>query len=310
MFIFLYPGALIKSLALYTTIYPGVEPYLNDWYRSVRRQTDQDFQLWVGLDSLTIEAARGAIDEDVKAIWVAAVPGDSPAEIRQRALAKIVEVSDRVVLVDSDDVLHDSRVASARKALQSSDLTGCALRLVDEQGSDLGLTLGLPPHARPEDVMPRNNVFGLSNSAFRSDLLQRCLPIPSSVTLVDWFLATRAWLYGARLSFDAVVRMDYRQHGANMARVRPPFTLDQVIQDTERVRKHFQFLRAAAVKECMAERLAELDKVAADIEAFHRDVILQPSRLDLYVQALKVVEMPLLWWSCVAHPSLSRMWSG
>jgi hypothetical protein len=224
-------------------------------------------------------------------------------------MAQIVEACDGVVLVDSDDVLHASRVASARKALQSSDLAGCSLRLVDRQGSDLGLTLGLPPHTRTEDVLPRNNVFGLSNSAFRSDLLRRCLPIPASVALVDWFLATRAWLYGARLAFDAAVRMDYRQHGANMARVIPPFTLDQVIRDTERVRQHFQILRATAMRDCMAGRLAGLELVAADVEAFYRDVVLQPAHLDSYVQALKALEMPPLWWSCVAHPSLKKMWS-
>jgi hypothetical protein len=282
---------------------------LGDWYRSVLEQTDQDFQLWIGLDTLAIEAVKDAMGGDAKAIWVVAAPGDSPAQIRQRALAQIVEACDGVVLVDSDDVLHASRVASARKALRSSDLAGCALRLVDQQGRDLGLTLGLPPHARPEDVLPRNNVFGLSNSAFRSDLLRRCLPIPASVALVDWFLATRAWLDGVRLAFDAVVRMDYRQHGANMARVRPPFTLDQVIRDTERVRQHFQILRTVALGDCMADRLAGLEQVAADVEAFYRYVVLQPAHLDRYVQALKALEMPPLWWSCVAHPSLKKMWS-
>ncbi len=309
MFAFSHPGGPIKALALYTTIYPGVEPYLGDWYRSVVEQTDQDFQLWIGLDALSIEAAKDAMGGDAKAIWVAAAPGDTPAQIRQRALAQIVEAGDGVVLVDSDDVLHASRVASARKALRSSDLAGCALRLVDQQGRDLGLTFGLPPHARSEDVLPRNNVFGLSNSAFRSDLLRRCLPIPASAALVDWFLATRAWLYGARLAFDAVVRMDYRQHGANMAQVRPPFTPGQVSRDTERVRQHFQILRAAAKKDCLADRLAELERVAADVEAFHQCVVLQAARLDLYVQALEALEMPPLWWSCVAHPSLKKMWS-
>ena len=309
MFTFPLLGGPIKTLALYTTIYPGVEPYLGDWYRSVLEQTDQDFQLWIGLDTLAIDAVKDAMGADAKAIWVAAAHGDTPAQIRQRALAQIVAACDGVVLVDSDDVLHASRVASARKALRSSDLAGCALRLVDHQGRDLGLTFGLPPQARPEDVLPRNNVFGLSNSAFRSDLLRRCLPIPASVALVDWFMATRAWLYGARLTFDAVVRMDYRQHGANMARTIPPFTLGQVIRDTERVRQHFQILRTLAMGDCLPDRLAALELATVDVEAFYQHVVLEPARLDRYVQALKALEMPPLWWSCVAHPSLKEMWS-
>ena len=39
-----------ERLALYTTIYPGVEPYLADWIHSVDAQTDRAFDLWVGLD--------------------------------------------------------------------------------------------------------------------------------------------------------------------------------------------------------------------------------------------------------------------
>ena len=89
----------------------------------------------------------------------------------------------------------------------------------------MGMTFGLPPRAEPEMCFPRNNVFGLSNSAFRSDLLRRCLPIPADAVLVDWFLATRAWLMGARMAFDPEVEMDYRQYGGNMARVGPPFDL-------------------------------------------------------------------------------------
>ncbi len=35
------------KLAVYTTIYPGVEPYLPDWCRSLLGQTDQSSDLWI-----------------------------------------------------------------------------------------------------------------------------------------------------------------------------------------------------------------------------------------------------------------------
>lgn len=299
----------INSLALYTTIYPGVEPYLRDWYRSVMGQTDQNYRLWIGLDTLKIDTVIEAMGGHPQAVWIEATPGETPAQIRQKAFAQIVKSCDGVVLVDSDDVLHASRMAAARAALQEGDLDGCALRLVDQQGRDLNLTFNLPPRTKPEDVLPRNNVFGLSNTAFRADLLGQCLPIPAEVALVDWFLATRAWLFGAKLTFDRVVRMDYRQHGANMARVRTPFSLQQIIQDTDLVRRHFRIVRAASRDNCMADRLAKLDQVAADVEAFHQGVVLQPTQLERYAGALNVLDLAPLWWSCVAHPSLKHMWA-
>ncbi len=298
------------TLAVYTTIYPGVESYLADWYRSLRQQTDQDFQLWIGLDTLRREYVQNMLESDLKANWVVAPSGATGAQIRQQALARIAETCDRVVLVDSDDVLHPSRVAAARADLEVSELAGCALCLIDQQGKDLGMTFDLPPQLGPEDVFPRNNVFGFSNSAFRSDLLQRCLPIPADAVLVDWFLATWAWLMGARTAFDHVPRMDYRQHSTNTARVRFPFSRDQVISDTALVRRHFQLLLAESRRECVAERYIALRRVTAEVEEFYQHIVLRPAQLDGYVQALNALRPPLLWWCCVAYPALGNMWNG
>jgi hypothetical protein len=297
------------TLAVYTTIYPGVETYLVDWYRSLRQQTDQEFQLWIGLDTVGSEFVENVLGCNLKANWVTAPSGATPAQIRQQALGQIVEACSAVVLVDSDDLLHPSRVAAARAALLDSELAGCALCLIDQQGKGLDITFDLPPHLGPEDVFPRNNVFGFSNSAFRSDLLRRCLPIPAAAVLVDWFLATRAWLLGAKLFFDRVPRMDYRQHPSNTARVRSPFSQDQVISDTALVRRHFQLLLAEPASDYVVERYVALRKVTSEVEEFHQQVVLHPKNLDGYVEALNALQPAPLWWSCVAYPALRQMWS-
>jgi hypothetical protein len=297
------------TLAIYTTIYPGLEAYLADWHRSLQQQTDQDFQLWIGLDMLRSESVTKMLGSDLNANWVVAPSGATPAQIRQQALARIVETCSEVVLVDSDDLLHSSRVAAARADLRDGELAGCSLRLIDHQGKDLGLTFGLPQQLGPEDVFPRNNVFGFSNSAFRSHLLRRCLPIPASAVLVDWFLATQAWLLGAKMVFDRVPRMDYRQHPVNTARVRFPVSPDQVISDTALVRQHFQLLLTQPKRDLVADRVAALENVAAEIEEFHHRVALQPAQLDGYVQALNALSPAPLWWSCVAYPALGYMWA-
>lgn len=275
----------------------------------MRQQTDQDFQLWIGLDAMDIDAARRAIGSDVEATWVPGVAGETLAQIRQRPLARIVEAFDAVVLVDSDDLLHPSRVANAREMLRESDFAGCALRLVDEKGSDLGTTLGLPSHADPDSVLPRNNIFGLSNTAIRSSLLRRCLPIPAEAVLVDWFLVTRAWLLGAHLAFDNELGMDYRQHGANMARIIPPFDKAQVVRDTGRMRSHFSLVQASPSDGVLVDRLAMVEQVAADVDTFHRQIISEPRRLEDYVQAINALGMAPLWGSCVANPLLRHMWT-
>jgi hypothetical protein len=297
------------TLAVYTTIYPGVELYIADWYRSLSEQTDQEFELWIGLHVLGSESVQKMLGIDRKATWVVAPSDATPAQIRQQALARIVETCSGVVLVDSDDLLHPSRVAAARAGLQASELVGCALRLIDKQGKDIGLTFDLPEKLEAEDVFPRNNVFGFSNSAFRSDLLRRCLPIPADAVLVDWFLATRAWLMGSTMTFDRVPRMDYRQHPANTARVRYPLSGDQVVSDTALVQRHFELVLADPGPDFLAERYAALRKVAREVEVFQSYIVSCSRQLDSYVEALNALQPPPLWWTCVAYPGLGHMWN-
>ena len=298
----------MQRIAVYTTIYPGVETYLADLYRSMRAQTDENFQLWIGLDEIKAGAVEAAAGVHLEATWVSSEPGDTPARIRQRCLAQIVEKFDAVILVDSDDILHPTRVAAARAKLQTSELTACALRLVDQHGQDLGTTFSLPEEFIPDDILPRNNVFGFSNSAYRSELLRRCLPIPADVALVDWFLATKAWLIGARLAFDPVVRMDYRQHGANMAPIRFPYDTNQVIRDTKKVMKHYSFLLGSPMENVLPDRWAQVKEAARDVQLFSEHVVSQPKQLENYVCNLNNLEPRIVWWWDVAQPALRWMW--
>ena len=298
----------VQRIAVYTTIYPGVAAYLPDWYRSVLAQTDRDFQLWIGLDGIDAGAVENVIGTHLEAVWVPSEPGNTPARIRQQSLAEIVQDFDAVVLVDSDDILHPTRVAAARAALQTSELTACALRLVDQYGQDLGTTLTLPERTVPDTVLPRNNVFGFSNSAYRSELLRRCLPLPAGVALVDWFLATKAWLKGAKLAFDPIIRMEYRQHGANVAPIRFPFDADQVIRDTKKVREHYYLLQASRMENVQPDRWAQVEEAATDVQLFFEQVASHPKKLENYVRNLNTLEPDVVWWWDVAQPALQWMW--
>jgi hypothetical protein len=299
----------VQQLALYTTVYPAVEPYLADWYASVRRQTDLGFRLWVALDGLDVAAAISAMGGDVDAEWVSGLPDDTIASIRQRALEEVVRQHTAVVLVDSDDVLHPSRVATARAMLATCDVAGCALRIVDEHGRSAGQTFALPGGLPADGMFPRANVFGLSNSAVRGEVLQGCLPIPREALLVDWFLWTRAWVRGARFAFGSRVEMDYRQYGANTARVLGPFTGHQVAEDTALVQQHFRLVLASKLEEALPDRLRELKAAAAAVDLFRDRVVRSPSALERYVDALNRRSGTMVWWQWVAHPSLRRLWA-
>jgi hypothetical protein len=213
-----------------------------------------------------------------------------------------------VVLVDSDDRMHPTRVEAARASIESVEFAGCALRIIDQHGESLGRDFSLPAHLRPDAVFPRHNVFGFSNSAIRSELLRQCLPIPRDAVLVDWVLATRAWLLGATFSFDPVPRMDYRQYSGNTARLQYPIHGEQVVSDTALVQQHFRLMLQSLRPEFLPERVAELKGAAAQVEAFRQSIVLDPAQLDRYVVALNAQPPATVWWSTVAYQPLEDMW--
>jgi hypothetical protein len=299
----------MSTLALYTAAYPGAAPFLADWYASVRAQDDGDFDLWISLDGLTEDDVAAMLGERPQARYVVADPGFTPAQVRHQALAQIADRYEAVVLVDSDDVLHPDRVAAARLSLRGADVAACGLRLVDEACRPLGVSLTEPDDGAAASTLPRSNVFGLSNTAYRSAVLRACLPIPAAAALVDWYLVTMAWLQGARLAFDPIPRMDYRQHGGNMARIRSPFTTERVRTDTALVREHFRLVLDGLPTGANPARATQLRDAATDVAAFEQRVVRDATILARYVRELNAAPPPLVWWASVAHPPLRSLWS-
>lgn len=296
-----------ERLALSTTVYPAVLPYLRAWYASVLGQTDGGFDLWVAMDGVTPADVATAVGATLGASWIPAEPGDTPTTLRARAMASLVTRYPAVIFVDSDDLMEPTRVAAAREALADCDVNACALRLVDEREDDLGVVLAPATAGDAVAELPTSNVFGLSNTAYRTTVLQRCLPVPAETALVDWYLATAAWGQGARMSFDATPHMRYRQHAGNIARVIPPFTPSYLQRATALVEGHHEAVRRG--RSLPAALRGRVERAAHRVRAFRCWTESSPDALTRYGAALHQLPTVHAWWWCVAHPDLEAMWS-
>lgn len=297
----------MERIALYTTVYPGMEPFCADWAASVARQTDTAFDLWIGVDGLDVAAVSAAAGRTLTAEYVHAEAGDSPATIRNRAIERMLPRYDAIIFVDSDDVLAPTRVESARGYLKSYDVAGTAMELIGPSGEPLHLSFSLPDDSDIAGFIFSRNAFGLSNSAYRCSILKNCLPVPASAVAVDWYLATMAFLNGGRIGFDPTPRMSYRQHGANTARILPPFTPEQVTGATRLVMGHQQSILDSG--RCTASPLLErLLREQQRIAGFSRAVCYDEKMLQRYVAALNSRPTQTIWWACVAHPELEELW--
>ena len=297
-----------ESLAVYSAIHPAALPFVGEWYASLLSQTDLDFDTWISLDGVSIAQACDLLRPARRITWLTNMPGLTPAEVRDRALALLVERYSRLILVDSDDVLAPDRVAAARAAVQDHEMVGCALRLMDQQGGDLGGIFGPPPDADPVAALPDWNVFGLSNTAWRCARLRRCLPLGAGCAVPDWTLATRAWLSGADLAFDPTPHMWYRQHPDNVVRVLAPFTADDVRDATRRVRAHYAGLFAASPGG-LDQALERLRDACRRVDAFGAWLDTEQDAAERYVEELNRLPPRRVWWWGVANPHLEGLWT-
>jgi hypothetical protein len=298
-----------RRLAMYTTVYDGVQKYLKEWYTSVHQQTDHDFDLYIGCDRLQPSELELTTRGPVRANWVLAANGDTPVQLRERALRQILRNSyDAVIFVDADDILHPTRVEAARENIQKASVGGCALEAITETGESTGFHFGPTGPLDFSGLLPRCNFFGMSNSVYRTDVLLRCLPVPAGCAIMDWFLVTRAWAAGAELMFDDTCRMYYRQHSANVARILPPFSVEYAKKATKLVQLHYVAV-LNHIPELPEGIRKNLITAYERVQAFQRSVVEDEGKLTEYADALNQLPPTCTWWTCVAHPELEHLWN-
>jgi len=294
--------------ALYTTIYPFAQPFLEEWKHSVLNQQNQDFDVWVGVDGFSLSESKKLLQGlDCEKIIINDRP-NLKAYIRKKVLAEIAEQYDAVILVDSDDLLSCSRVANAKEQLSHYDVTGCAMQLIDVTGKDLGISFGRHySDFRLENIIQFNQ-YGLSNTAYRCQILKKCLHSPDECQLFDWFLITNAWSVGANIYFDPVERMSYRQYPNNTTKILMPFDNQDINYATECVLQHFSFLLENSKvlrknnREIIQARKNSVDK-------FYNRFLNDQHFSKQYLHDYNELCQDKLWWSCVANPKLEALWN-
>jgi hypothetical protein len=306
--------------ALYTTFYPAAKPYLQTWADSVAAQSDKNIDLWIAVDNVE---TNDLVLPDIKTHWLHAHPDDTPASLRQRAFEEMIQAYDAVIFVDSDDVLLPERVAVAKDYLKSFDVYGCALKLIDTDGRDTGQVFS-SPRTDWVNLLSQYNIFGLSNTAYRTDTLASCLPFSNDTVMVDWLLITRALENNAHLYFDQTPHMLYRQYPDNTAKVLPPYSEEQIVRATHLVLGHFRGLEVGLLlgegqpheadptftspplsfpksfRENLNQRQQEVTHFAASIA--------DSNVLARYTKALNALKPVFLWWECVANEELKSIW--
>jgi len=293
-----------KSFALYTTYYPEVVDYLPQWVESFHAQTDKNIDICIGVDGKDSSYIGEMLGRQVSPQFILAMPGETPTSLRSRALEILSSEFDAVILSDMDDILLPTRIVTAKEQLSKCDLSCCAMqimnidKLINNKIFDPNV-LGNQPI--------RRNVFGLTNTAWQSSLLKRCLPVPSDYVLMDWLIAIRARAENAIIGYDSEPRMIYRQHPKNTARIIPPFSAEQVLQGCRLVLSHYDFILKES---CLRyPHLTNEIKFTIQLTKDFQSALKGSTRvLKEYIDALNRIPHNYVWWDFIANPKLEIIW--
>jgi glycosyltransferase involved in cell wall biosynthesis len=209
------------KLAVFTVAYSQAEPYFEDYFASVRAQTDREFDLLILNDGISPERLSASA-AGLRCNLCVREASANPVGLRKLGIEWLQSGHyDAVVFADIDDRFPPNRISVSRQLLMQCDLLANELLL-------FGASLSQPKtmlNGRVSEQNPitkldlRNyNFMGMSNTAARvKSILEAARAIRAPVVAFDWALYTRALINGASARFTRATETEYRQHSANIA---------------------------------------------------------------------------------------------
>lgn len=291
------------KLSIVTAVYPAVIKYLGDFFNSLKNQIDQDYTLWIGLDEIDENEILLQAHAFEKISFVKAPFGTTPTTVRNYVLNQALKTCDAVALVDADDMLKESRIKFAKKFITKFDVVASGMKYVDAGGNSI---TGFFEPSLGDPWLIKNNVFGFSNTTWKSDILAKFIPIPDQCVLMDWYVATLALYSGASLGYETEPRMLYRQHPGNIAMSRAPFSAEQIFKAVDLVLGHFDLVLNAFAERGIPGR-EKFEQARERVQRFGQ-AIQNQTTLEQYITSLNALPNRHAWWSCVAHPELEKIW--
>ncbi|WP_285906081.1 glycosyltransferase family A protein [Pseudodesulfovibrio pelocollis] len=201
------------------TVFKGVEPYLEAYFRSLLEQRDREFGVLIVNDGLDqAEVTRWTGDLDVSFVSNSGTPGVNRMAGIRRCLESRVEV---IVFADCDDVQGMGRVAESRKLIGA----GAAIVCNDVIPMTADGVVGNPwfshvfdhGQAVTKEDIRCGNCLGLGNTAVAAAILAVELTIPADIPAFDWALYGALLESGREAVFTAEAATFYRQHEMSFA---------------------------------------------------------------------------------------------
>lgn len=206
-----------NKIVFLSVVFPLIERFLDNFFKSLEEQTTKDFDVIVINDGLK---GFDAYKKRFRGLRIIEIEfNDTPAKIRELGIKQALSRGYKaIVFGDADDYFAHNRVEVSKTLLERFDIVVNDIELVNARGEQLikgylSKRIKNKQVVAPDDIRD-SNFMGLSNTAVRTELLEG-LEINRELIAVDWFIFSVLLKKGSKAVFTSETETFYRQHGGN-----------------------------------------------------------------------------------------------
>ena len=280
----------MEKIAVFSVVYPEVEKYFSDFFKSLEIQTFSNFELVLfndGFKNLDKYISNSPIKKTVISCH------NTWSNIRIQGIKWLYNNDfDYVVFADADDYSSSNRIQIVTDLLSRYDLV-CNDFHIFRDGENTSIPF-LSKRLKEGDSVTAKSIFDKnilgSNVGARMDAIISVLEyIPADVIAFDWLLFSLSLLQGANCIFTDKTHCYYRQHPNNVASLLD-VTNQQITKGVMVKKQHYTALGSKYIeyKEASNQFTEILNKMQDNEYA------------ELYCRAVREkLPMNQLWWEMI-----------
>lgn len=238
------------QISILTTVYDGVQPFLDNFFQSLKSQTYKNFNI-ILVNDCCKDIDTYIKKNNLKNFHVIDVDG-TPARNRITGIKECINHGSEIILfADSDDTFKNNRVEIVNKYLidqnfeiMINDINICSSNLEIVKENFFSKRIKNKSLIKFKDIQ-NYNFCGLSNSAIKTDILKDTPIIETDP--FDWMLFSCLLLEGPRAIFTNETCTNYRQHNHNFIGIGVELDDDRIRHAVNVKAKHYKLLQASSI---------------------------------------------------------------
>lgn len=221
-----------------TVVYPQAEPFFDDFVKSLNDQTDTNVLLLLFNDQADLLKF-----ENLKISYKVHSVSGGIGSNREKMIEILLNGRyDNIIFADIDDIMSDNRVEVSKKYLKDNDLIcNDIVPLTENSVGESVFSRSILNNTHiSKDFIKQKNIFGLSNTACKSEIVEPIL-INNELIAIDWYIFSLLIQNSKNSIFTTDCYTYYRQWSGNIAGS-PDIITNKVLKEIEVKYFHYKHL--------------------------------------------------------------------